>query len=49
MRYRSALKSRAGGRAANATERILMMAEIIKQRPTGEWLHRSGCAGRQAA
>jgi len=29
-----------GGRAANATERILLMAEIIKQRPTAEWLQR---------
>jgi crotonobetainyl-CoA:carnitine CoA-transferase CaiB-like acyl-CoA transferase len=27
-----------GGRAVNATERILLMAEIIKQRPTAEWL-----------
>jgi crotonobetainyl-CoA:carnitine CoA-transferase CaiB-like acyl-CoA transferase len=27
-----------GGRAANATERILLMAEIIKERPTAEWL-----------
>lgn len=26
------------GRAANATERILLMAEIIKERPTAEWL-----------
>jgi crotonobetainyl-CoA:carnitine CoA-transferase CaiB-like acyl-CoA transferase len=25
-------------RAANATERILLMAEIIKERPTAEWL-----------
>ena len=29
-----------GGRAVNATERILMMADIIKQRPTAEWLQR---------
>ena len=29
-----------GGRAANATERILLMAEIIKERPTTEWLQR---------
>jgi crotonobetainyl-CoA:carnitine CoA-transferase CaiB-like acyl-CoA transferase len=29
-----------GGRAVNATERILMMAEIIKERPTAEWLQR---------
>jgi crotonobetainyl-CoA:carnitine CoA-transferase CaiB-like acyl-CoA transferase len=29
-----------GGRAANATERILLMAEIIKARPTAEWLQR---------
>src|SRR5271168_4480232 len=29
-----------GGRAAHATERILMMAEIIKQCPTAEWLQR---------
>jgi crotonobetainyl-CoA:carnitine CoA-transferase CaiB-like acyl-CoA transferase len=29
-----------GGRAANATERILLMAEIIKERRTAEWLHR---------
>jgi crotonobetainyl-CoA:carnitine CoA-transferase CaiB-like acyl-CoA transferase len=29
-----------GGRAVNATERILLMAEIIKQRPTAEWLQR---------
>jgi crotonobetainyl-CoA:carnitine CoA-transferase CaiB-like acyl-CoA transferase len=29
-----------GGRAANATERILLMAEIIKKRPTAEWLQR---------
>src|ERR1700741_1686665 len=27
-----------GGRAGNATERILLMAEIIKERPTAEWL-----------
>jgi crotonobetainyl-CoA:carnitine CoA-transferase CaiB-like acyl-CoA transferase len=27
-----------GGRAANATERILLMAQIIKERPTAEWL-----------
>jgi crotonobetainyl-CoA:carnitine CoA-transferase CaiB-like acyl-CoA transferase len=29
-----------GGRSVNATERILLMAEIIKQRPTAEWLRR---------
>ena len=29
-----------GGRAGNATERILLMAEIIKGRPTAEWLGR---------
>src|ERR1700741_5435216 len=29
-----------GGRAANATERILLMAEIINERPTAEWLRR---------
>jgi crotonobetainyl-CoA:carnitine CoA-transferase CaiB-like acyl-CoA transferase len=29
-----------GGRAVNATERILIMAEIIKERPTAEWLQR---------
>ena len=29
-----------GGRAVNATERILLMAEIIKERPTSEWLRR---------
>jgi crotonobetainyl-CoA:carnitine CoA-transferase CaiB-like acyl-CoA transferase len=29
-----------GGRSANATERILLMAEIIKERPTAEWLRR---------
>jgi crotonobetainyl-CoA:carnitine CoA-transferase CaiB-like acyl-CoA transferase len=29
-----------GGRAINATERILLMAEIIKERPTEEWLRR---------
>jgi crotonobetainyl-CoA:carnitine CoA-transferase CaiB-like acyl-CoA transferase len=29
-----------GGRAANATERILLMAEIIKKHPTAEWLKR---------
>ena len=29
-----------GGRALNATERILLMAEIIKQCPTAEWLQR---------
>jgi crotonobetainyl-CoA:carnitine CoA-transferase CaiB-like acyl-CoA transferase len=29
-----------GGRAVNATERILLMAEIIKERPTGDWLQR---------
>ena len=28
------------GRAVNATERILLMAEIIKGRPTAEWLQR---------
>jgi crotonobetainyl-CoA:carnitine CoA-transferase CaiB-like acyl-CoA transferase len=27
-----------GGRAVNATERILLMGEIIKERPTAEWL-----------
>jgi crotonobetainyl-CoA:carnitine CoA-transferase CaiB-like acyl-CoA transferase len=27
-----------GGRSVNATERILLMAEIIKERPTAEWL-----------
>ena len=27
-----------GGRAGNATERILLMAEIIKERSTAEWL-----------
>jgi crotonobetainyl-CoA:carnitine CoA-transferase CaiB-like acyl-CoA transferase len=27
-----------GGRAVNATERILLMAEIIKERPTADWL-----------
>src|SRR5690349_12021341 len=27
-----------GGRAANATERILLMAQIIKERPAAEWL-----------
>jgi crotonobetainyl-CoA:carnitine CoA-transferase CaiB-like acyl-CoA transferase len=27
-----------GGRTANATERILLMAEIIKEHPTAEWL-----------
>jgi crotonobetainyl-CoA:carnitine CoA-transferase CaiB-like acyl-CoA transferase len=27
-----------GGRAATATERILLMAQIIKERPTAEWL-----------
>jgi crotonobetainyl-CoA:carnitine CoA-transferase CaiB-like acyl-CoA transferase len=29
-----------GGRAVNATERILLMAEIIKERPTAEWVRR---------
>jgi crotonobetainyl-CoA:carnitine CoA-transferase CaiB-like acyl-CoA transferase len=29
-----------GGRAVNATERILLMAEIIKGHPTAEWLQR---------
>jgi crotonobetainyl-CoA:carnitine CoA-transferase CaiB-like acyl-CoA transferase len=29
-----------GGRAVNATERILLMAEIIKQRSTADWLQR---------
>jgi crotonobetainyl-CoA:carnitine CoA-transferase CaiB-like acyl-CoA transferase len=29
-----------GGRAVNATDRILLMAEIIKERPTAEWLQR---------
>ena len=29
-----------GGRAINATERILLMTEIIKERPTEEWLRR---------
>jgi len=29
-----------GGRAANATERILLMAEIIKEHPTADWLQR---------
>ena len=29
-----------GGRAVNATERILLMAEIIEERPTAEWLQR---------
>src|SRR6202008_3855244 len=29
-----------GGRAVNATERILLMAEIIKQRLSAEWLQR---------
>jgi crotonobetainyl-CoA:carnitine CoA-transferase CaiB-like acyl-CoA transferase len=29
-----------GGRAVNATERILLMAEIIKERRTAEWLQR---------
>jgi crotonobetainyl-CoA:carnitine CoA-transferase CaiB-like acyl-CoA transferase len=29
-----------GSRAINATERILLMAEIIKQRTTAEWLQR---------
>jgi crotonobetainyl-CoA:carnitine CoA-transferase CaiB-like acyl-CoA transferase len=29
-----------GGRTVNATERILLMAEIIKERPTEEWLRR---------
>jgi len=29
-----------GGRAVNATERILLMAEIIRERPTADWLQR---------
>jgi crotonobetainyl-CoA:carnitine CoA-transferase CaiB-like acyl-CoA transferase len=29
-----------GGRSVNATERILLMAEIIKERSTAEWLQR---------
>jgi crotonobetainyl-CoA:carnitine CoA-transferase CaiB-like acyl-CoA transferase len=29
-----------GGRAANATERILLMGKIIKERPTADWLRR---------
>jgi crotonobetainyl-CoA:carnitine CoA-transferase CaiB-like acyl-CoA transferase len=29
-----------GGRAVNATERIMLMAEIIKERPSKEWLRR---------
>jgi crotonobetainyl-CoA:carnitine CoA-transferase CaiB-like acyl-CoA transferase len=29
-----------GGRAVNATERILLMAEIIKQLPSSDWLQR---------
>jgi crotonobetainyl-CoA:carnitine CoA-transferase CaiB-like acyl-CoA transferase len=29
-----------GGRAVNATERILLMAEIIKQLPSADWLQR---------
>jgi crotonobetainyl-CoA:carnitine CoA-transferase CaiB-like acyl-CoA transferase len=29
-----------GGRSVNATERILLMAEIIKERPTADWLLR---------
>jgi crotonobetainyl-CoA:carnitine CoA-transferase CaiB-like acyl-CoA transferase len=29
-----------GGRAVNATERILLMAEIIRERPTTDWLQR---------
>ena len=29
-----------GARAGNATERILLMAEIIKERPTADWLDR---------
>jgi crotonobetainyl-CoA:carnitine CoA-transferase CaiB-like acyl-CoA transferase len=29
-----------GARAINATERILLMAEIIKERPSAEWLQR---------
>jgi len=28
------------GRSVNATERILLMAKIIKERPTAEWLQR---------
>jgi crotonobetainyl-CoA:carnitine CoA-transferase CaiB-like acyl-CoA transferase len=30
----------AAGRAINATERILLMAELIKERSTGDWLQR---------
>jgi crotonobetainyl-CoA:carnitine CoA-transferase CaiB-like acyl-CoA transferase len=29
-----------GGRAVNATERILLMAEVIKERSTADWLER---------
>ena len=29
-----------GGRAENATERILLMADIMKERPTAQWLER---------
>ena len=29
-----------GGRAVSATERILLMAEIIRERPTADWLQR---------
>jgi crotonobetainyl-CoA:carnitine CoA-transferase CaiB-like acyl-CoA transferase len=29
-----------GSRAVNATERILLMAEIVKERPTADWLQR---------
>jgi crotonobetainyl-CoA:carnitine CoA-transferase CaiB-like acyl-CoA transferase len=29
-----------GSRAVNATERILLMAEVIKERPTADWLQR---------
>jgi len=29
-----------GGRAVNATERILLMADIIRERPTADWLQR---------
>jgi len=29
-----------GGRAENAAERILLMAEIMKERPTAQWLER---------
>src|SRR6516165_10601893 len=36
--FANARFSTPAGRAANATERILLMAEIIKERPTAEWL-----------